>query len=422
MLNSNSSTEIIRVFEDRQMKVNLSQQNLLDLVEMRKVIGENNVIVQADGKLLIKHYIGFIQINKTRLLVYPKIAVGLEEKEEIEKSFGTILKMLSFTKYQSIREIPNAQNISQFNNDLLEFYISIFIKELTKQIQRDINRGYNNRLENQSFIKGKVDFGETIKHNSFRKHLHYVSYDDFNENTLLNRVFKSILEVLITRTKVKRNRVGIKQLLVWMEDIDKTNITNELWDRVVFTRQNSKYKTAFNMAKLFYYNNSPKVADGDVSILSFMIPVNQLFEVYLVELLKRNITENTEVKFQGPIDYLAKIEKKHFLQLRPDISLMRAGEVIRIVDAKYKLILEDDEKLMISQADIYQMLAYSVRYKCNRICLVYPKALTDSDAEFSRAITIENYDQTVSIHVIKIDLEENVDSAGKKLIDMIEGA
>lgn len=101
---------------------------------------------------------------------------------------------------------------------------------------------------------------------------------------------------------------------------------------------------------------------------------------------------------------------------------MRAGEVIRIVDAKYKLILEDDEKLMISQADIYQMLAYSVRYKCNRICLVYPKALTDSDAEFSRAITIENYDQTVSIHVIKIDLEENVDSAGKKLIDMIEGA
>ena len=57
MPSSNSSTEIIRVFEDRQMKVNLSQQNLLDLVEMRKVIGENNVIVQADGKLLIKHFV-----------------------------------------------------------------------------------------------------------------------------------------------------------------------------------------------------------------------------------------------------------------------------------------------------------------------------------------------------------------------------
>lgn len=421
MLNNSTSTDIIRIFEDRQTKVNLSQQNLLDLVEMRKIIGENNIIVQADGKLLIKHYIGFIQINKTRLLVYPKVAIGLEKEREIEKSFGIVLKMLSFTNYQGIKQIPNVQNISKFDSDLLEVYISIFISELTKQIQRDINRGYNNRLENQSFIKGKVDFGETIKHNSFRKHLHYVRYDDFNENTLLNRVFKFVLEILIKRTKVKKNKIGLKQLLVWLEDIDGINITNELWEQIVFTRQNAKYKTAFNMAKLFYYNSSPNVTDGNVSVLSFMIPVNRLFEVYLVKLLERNITDDTVLNFQGPIDYLARIDNHKFLQLKPDISLLQAGEVVRIVDAKYKLVPEDEDKLIISQADIYQMLAYSVRYKCNNICLVYPKALTDAQGDYIREIMIENYDQKVMIRVLKVDLEENEISAGKRLIDMIEG-
>lgn len=421
MLNRSSSTDIIRIFEDRQTKVNLSQQNLLDLVEMRKIIGENNVIVQADGKLLVKHYIGFIQINRTRLLVYPKVAIGLEKESEIEKAFVIVLKMLSFTNYQGINQIPNVQDISKFNSDLLEFYISIFINELTKQIQRDINRGYNNRLRNQSFIKGKVDFGETIKHNSFRKHLHYVRYDDFNENTLLNRVFKSVLGILIKSTKVKKNKIGLTQLLVWLEDIDGINITNELWEQIVFTRQNAKYKMAFNMAKLFYYNSSPNVTDGNVSVLSFMIPVNRLFEVYLVKLLERNITNDTVVNFQGPIDYLARIDNHKYLQLKPDISLLKAGEVVRIVDAKYKLVPENEDKLIISQADIYQMLAYSVRYKCNNICLVYPKALTDAQDDYIREIMIENYNQKVLIRVLKVDLEENEISAGTKLIDMIEG-
>ena len=40
---------------------------------MKSIIGENNLILQADGKLLVKHYVGFIQINKTRLLIYLKL-------------------------------------------------------------------------------------------------------------------------------------------------------------------------------------------------------------------------------------------------------------------------------------------------------------------------------------------------------------
>ncbi len=132
---------VIKVFEDRQKKVKLTNQNMKDLIEMKSIIGENNIIIQADGRLLIRHFVGFIQLNKTRLLVYPKISIGTDV-EEYEKSFQILSKMLIYSGFLSVKKIPEAQNIAVYQNDLMELYISIFTDELTVQFQRDINRGY----------------------------------------------------------------------------------------------------------------------------------------------------------------------------------------------------------------------------------------------------------------------------------------
>lgn len=411
---------VIKVFEDRQQKVELTIQNMKDLFEMKNIIGGNNIIIQADGTLLIRHYVGFIQLNKTRLLVYPKISIGLDVEEEYEKSFEILTKMLMHSGFLSVKKIPEAQNITKFQNDLMELYISIFADELKVQFQRDINRGYNNQLENQSFIKGKVDFNETIKHNSFKKHLHYVRYDEFNENTLINRIFKTVIQILIVKTKVKQNKIKLKQILLWLEDVSELRIDKDIWNKVIFTRQNKKYKSAFNMAKLFYYNSSPIIKDGNISALSFLIPVNQVFEMYLFKLLDENGMSDYQIKFQGPIDYLAEKEGKKFLKMKPDITLIKNAKVSKVIDAKYKIITDIDEKILVAQGDVYQMLAYSVRYQCDDIYLIYPKSLADSQDGIITSFTISNYDKTVKIRIIKVDLEDDPKIVGKKLIKLVD--
>ncbi|MGM9988718.1 MAG: hypothetical protein ACI35O_16050 [Bacillaceae bacterium] len=65
-------------------------------------------------------------------------------------------------------------------------------------------------VDNQSFIKGKVDISETVNKNSFRKHLHYVRYDQFSENILLNQIFKAVIQNLIIRTTSKSNQLILK--------------------------------------------------------------------------------------------------------------------------------------------------------------------------------------------------------------------
>lgn len=410
---------VIKVFEDRQQKVKLTNQNMKDLIEMNSIIGENNIIIQADGRLLIRHFVGFVQLNKTRLLVYPKISIDTDV-EEYEKSFQILTKMLIYSGFLNVKKIPEAQNIAKYQNDLMELYISIFTDELTVQFQRDINRGYNNQLENQSFIKGKVDFNETIKHNSFKKHLHYVRYDEFNENTLINRIFKTVIQILIVKTKVKQNKIKLKQILLWLEDVSELRIDKDIWSKVIFTRQNKKYEPAFNMAKLFYYNASPIIKDGNISTLSFLVPVNQVFEMYLFKLLSESGMNEYQIKFQGPIDYLAKKEGKKFLQMKPDITLIKNSKVSKVIDAKYKIVTDIDEKILVAQGDVYQMLAYSVRYQCDDIYLVYPKPLSDSQDGIITSFTIANYDKTVKIRIIKVNLEDDPKIASRKLFELVD--
>jgi len=414
------SIRVIKIFEDRQKKVCLSEEEKKDIISMKSIIGENNLILQADGKLLVKHYVGFIQINKTRLLIYPKIVSRLNNEEGYDKAFEILIKLLSYSEFGSVKRIPSAQMIGRYHGDLLEIFISFFIDELLFLFKRDVNRGYNNNLEDQTFIKGKIDFAETVKKNSFKKHLHYVRFDQFTENILLNQIFKAVIQRLIKRTLVKENKIKLKQGLLWLEDIEPIQLNNEIWQQVKFTRLNCAYESVFNLAKLFYLNSSPNLNKGDELTFSFLVPLNQLFEKYIYEILKNNMSSDFEVKYQGPISYLGELERDKFLQLKPDISILRGDKVFFVIDAKYKEILSIDGKLSISQSDVYQMLAYSVRYDCKNIFLVYPKFLTETNEKILiSTINIPHYDRQIAINLILIDLEKDADYLSERLIKII---
>jgi 5-methylcytosine-specific restriction enzyme subunit McrC len=91
-----------------------------------------------------------------------------------------------------------------------------------------------------------------------------------------------------------------------------------------------------------------------------------------------------------------------------------------VVDAKYKEVLYDGNELSVSQADIYQMLAYSVRYACDNIALIYPKLLTDEHCELLiQEFKIENYERVVSIKLIQVDLEIEASQLARDLANAL---
>lgn len=67
------------------------------------------------------------------------------------------------------------------------------------------------------------------------------------------------------------------------------------------------------------------------------------------------------------------LEPRKQFALRPDIVLEKDGRVV-VMDTKWKSLINNERKNYgISQADMYQMYAYSKKYETSEIWLLYPK-------------------------------------------------
>ncbi len=56
----------------------------------------------------------------------------------------------------------------------------------------------------------------------------------------------------------------------------------------------------------------------------------------------------------------------------PDITVWDGDRLVQIIDTKWKVLDGSGTKYGVSQADMYQMVAYAQRYGCGDITLLYP--------------------------------------------------
>ena len=59
---------------------------------------------------------------------------------------------------------------------------------------------------------------------------------------------------------------------------------------------------------------------------------------------------------------------------RPDLIVRQGGRIMLIIDTKWKRMTAriDDPKQGVSQADVYQLMAYGKLYDCPNVMLLYP--------------------------------------------------
>lgn len=104
--------------------------------------------------------------------------------------------------------------------------------------------------------------------------------------------------------------------------------------------------------------------------------MNDLFEAYVARMLATAL-EGTGLRVvaQDRLHYcLADETGRRRFQVRPDILVKEGTETRMVIDTKWKRISAriDDEKQGVSQADVYQMMAYGRLYACPELMLLYP--------------------------------------------------
>lgn len=413
------SNDIITIYEDVQTKLSLTDNQKHSILLLKTLWGNQNLILQVDGTLLMKHYVGFVVSGETRIQVLPKIysqSVSNKE-EEAEESCRLLFRLLAYSGYMSVTDIPKPQKISGCKSDLLEIFIGIFINKFLKLFISDPNRGYEVNEDNIQFIKGKILFEKSILKNMFSAHIHYVEYEEFTVNTVLNRIFKTVLLRLLHASRSSSNKIKIKLSLVYLEDVDTIRLSKSVFDRIIFNRLNKKYEPLYNFCKLFYYNRQPGFKNGDENIFNFLVPLNRLFEYYLFKILEGS---KLDAKYQGPQQYLGKYNGKGIFLLKPDITLIKDKKVEIILDAKYKRLGQND-KLSVKQSDIYQMVSYAGHYNCGKVLLAYPLYKGEDLGEEPIIVKIKLFNNYITIKIVQIDImEEDIEKVRKKLLHCMD--
>lgn len=113
-----------------------------------------------------------------------------------------------------------------------------------------------------------------------------------------------------------------------------------------------------------------------------------------------------------------------FFFLRPDIVVTFEDGHQIIMDTKWKQLINDERKNYgISQADMYQMFAYSKKYNTPDIWLLYPKT---EEMIFHEDITFKSYEVDggcvkVSLFFIDVtDIELSLIKLRSKLIQVMQ--
>lgn len=351
------------------------------------------------GKVLqAQNFVGVIQTKDgTTIEILPKIS-SVESKE---KSKEILIKMLKTVKKSPFKNF-NMANLKSSKLPLLEIFISMFLEELAKLVQKGIKSDYVTKEENLKFLKGKLKIGEQIKQNTIHKERFFVEYQEFSSDRVENRLIKTTLGYLYKKSKSNRNQQRIREFLFVFDEIKPSHDIKTDFSKVRLNRQMKDYEQVLLWCKTFLLENSFSPYKGDDVAFALLFDMNLLFESYVGDYLKK---KGLDVSLQDKGKHLVEAPKK--FALKPDIVIKHENEII-VADTKWKIIKEEKD---ISQSDMYQLFAYGKKYKNQQLYLIYP-----SNSEKELELFYE-YENGLNLHVLFFDVEK--DFKENKFIELI---
>jgi 5-methylcytosine-specific restriction enzyme subunit McrC len=156
-------------------------------------------------------------------------------------------------------------------------------------------------------------------------------------------------------------------------------LSEALFQRLPWSRKTEGYRTAIDIARLLLLNYHPDIRGGQDEVIALMFDMNQLWERYVLKILRHAAPEGWTVEGQSKAVFW-QADGMPNAGLKPDILLHGPGRSI-VLDTKWK-VLDGNRP---NDADLRQLFAYQHRWACAEGYLVYPhSALSLQRGHFER--------------------------------------
>lgn len=375
------------LFHSHKYVTETEAQALLRINDLRRGFCQ-----RVSGGLKLAQYCGIVRLQTCVLEVLPKVGMAdVREVGELERARAALLTMLFNARQVSLAKVGAVQQ-NAVRAPLLDVFIEAFLHCALEQAKRGLLSRYVSRVDNLPVMRGKFDAHGHARHNLCSPHLLSCQYDEFTADNGYNRAIKATLEVSrtwVSRAQTQRlwfetNARFASVLPVRMSPLDVVKLTRD--------RTTRRYEPVLIWCEWLLAMNSPAMSAGMTHAPALLFDMNKLFEAHVCTLEEAAAGDCYVVHRQGPTEALATQGGQHAFMLRPDITVWHAAEggarkgILRVIDAKWKRLDPNATHWGVDQADIYQMLAYGLRYRCDRLELVYP--VSDCAAQHGKDLPV----------------------------------
>ena len=378
-----------------------SEENA-DALDFMRIDYRRNV----GDRITVKNYVGLIQMKDGfQVQILPKISFGEEEDSGNARTKRIFLRML-----RSMKDFPsktfNDASLKVDQMNLYEIFINMYLQEVRHLVKRGIKSAYVSQEDNLRYYKGKLLVGQHLRANLVHKERFYVGYEEFLSNRPENRLVKSTLEKLQKITSSAENSKEIRQLLTAFELVESSTNYQKDFSKVVIDRNTKDYEMLMQWSKVFLMNKSFTTFSGSTTSRALLFPMESVYESYVAQQMKKLFRpDGWDISTQDKGHYLFMNPRKQFA-LRPDIVLTKDDHTV-IMDTKWKNLINNEKKNYgISQSDMYQMYAYSKKYKTSEIWLLYP---INDEMRNSKPIKFDSGDGT-TVNLFFVDVANIEDS------------
>lgn len=286
---------------------------------------------------------------------------------------------------------------------------------------------YIEERKNINNYRGRLDFHQNIMKNLVDQSKFFCVYRKLSMDNTINRAVRHTYRVLKEKglNNVLADMAAFDQRLESFGVKDNISELKEL-DNIRYTRMNAVYKPVVNICRTIIRNEASSFEGGDRKNFSYMIDVAELWELYLLRLLQRNLSSEYYVYSPNAVAGSFLLEGD-LRSIRPDILIEKDNRVVLIIDAKYKhyshIGKTASSYASVQRDDLYQMNTYLYHYgKGRSLAGIFTSPVAETEQNLHRYANNPNH----RIGVVNLDIKscgndmEKIHAAENLYIDRIK--
>jgi 5-methylcytosine-specific restriction enzyme subunit McrC len=358
----------------------------------------NQVSVEAPSilnnrlwKLTSQGWVGYIPLaDDVHLRLLPKVPIG------------NLFRMLEYAyrlDFQILKGLADCESVAEFYERLA----LVLAKRVLDRIRKGLYRSYVAENHRLPYVRGRIDVLSHIRNPTqvrlpceFEEHT-----ADLEENQILLWTLTRILQSGICTERTLPHIRQARRVLSSFSNLCSFP-PQSCADRI-YSRLNQDYEPMHALCRFFLEHTGPAHRLGDRRMLPILIDMEKLFELFVVEWLKKHM----------PSHYLVLGQEKVQFQMSQDVSIkiditindIKTGRTCLVLDTKYK---SPDKP---SSEDIMQVVAYAEAKNCRNAGLVYPVPLPKPIAGL--------WGTDIHVESFAFQLDADLDEAGQRLLQRL---